>query len=213
MADDIEVPLDQVDDLRHIARRLTWYQRYFRKEAEECGKKFNVVFTTNNRRLGAAFLNWADAFEHYRAEAAVNQSDFTVFAGGLMLRELLRENPATATEVRKVTECIPADPLAAICESWPEGFLYTFCCLTLVQAILKSDFNTDAQLSPQMGELRFWQSFRENVQEDVGRAVPFFDVFLRREPNWVSSEYFLSRPASRRGEDHLTTALTRFEDR
>jgi hypothetical protein len=130
-----------------------------------------------------------------------------------MLRELLRANPATATEVRRVTECIPADPLAAICEFWPEGVLYTFCCLTLVQAILKSDFNADAELSRQMGELRFWQSFRENVQEDVGRAVPFFDVFLGREPNWVGSEYFLSRPASRRGEDHLATALTHSEDR
>lgn len=213
MVDDTEASLDQVDDLRHVARRLTWYQRYFRKEAEGIGKKYNVVFTTSNRRLGSAFLNWADAFEHCRADAAVNRSDFTVFAGGLMLRELLRANPATATEIGKVTECIPADPLAEICEFWPEGFLYTFCCLTVVQAILKSDFNTDVELSPQIGELRFWQSFRENVQEDVGRAVPFFDVFLGREPNWVGSEYFLSRPASRSGKDRLTAALTRFEDR
>jgi len=210
---DLDLPLDQVHDLRHLARRLTWFQHYFKKEAEEFGQKYNLAFAINDRRLAAAFLNWANVFERDRPDAALNRADFAVFSGGLMLRELLRANPVKAKEIGKVTECIPADPMAAICEFWPEGFLYTNCCLALVRAILKTDFNTNVALSPQIGELRFWESFRENVHEDVGRAVPFFDVFLGREPNWNGPEYFRSRPASRDAKRFLTTAPKSIENR
>jgi hypothetical protein len=194
MVDDLDLPLDQVHDLRHLARRLTWFQHYVKKEAEEFGQKYNYVFAINDRRLAEAFLNWANVFEHDRADAALDRADFAIFAAGLMLRELLRASPAKTKEVGKVTECIPADPMAAICDFWPEGLFYTTCCLTLVRAILKTDFNTNVALSPHIKELRFWESFRENIDEDVGLAVPFFDVFLGREPNWSGPEYFRSRP-------------------
>ena len=129
-----------------------------------------------------------------------------------MLRELLRANPAKAKAVGKVIECIPADPMAAICEFWPEGFLYTTCCLSIVRTILKTDYNTNVALSPQMAELRFWESFRENVDEDVGRAVPFFDVLLGREPNWSGPEYFRSRTGSRGADRFLATAPSSIDD-
>ena len=125
MVDELDLPLDQVNDLRHLARRLTWFQHYFKKETEEFGRKYNVAFTINDRRLSEAFLNWAGVFEYDRSDAALDRADFSIFAGGLMLRELLRANPAKAKAVGKVIECIPADPMAAICEFWPEGFLYT----------------------------------------------------------------------------------------
>jgi len=206
MVDDLDLPLDQVHDLRHHARRLSWFQHYFKKEAEELGQKYAFAFTINDRRLGEAFLNWANVFERDRPDAARNRADFAIFSGGLMLRELLRANPANAKEIGKVTEYIPADPMAAICEYWPEGFLYASCCLALVRAILKTDFHTNVAVSPEFGELRFWESFRENVHQDVGRAVPFFDVFLGREPNWGGPEYFRSRAASRGADRLLATA-------
>jgi hypothetical protein len=213
MVDDLDLPLDQVHDLRHLARRLTWFQHYFKKGSDEVGQKYNVAFAVNDRRLAEAFLEWANVFEHDRPDAARDRADFAVFAGGLMLRELLRANPAKAKERSKVAECIPADPMTPICAYWPEGYLYTSCCLALVRAILKADFNTNVALAPQMSELRFWESFRENVHQDVGRAVPFFDVFLGREPNWSGPEHFRSRPASRGADRSLDPAAKSIETR
>ncbi len=197
MVDESDLPLEQVHDLRHVVRRLTWFQHYFRKEADEFGKRYNCAFAINDRRLGEAFLSWANVFERDRLDARLDRADFAVFSAGLMLRELLRVEPATAKPRARITECIPADPAAAICEFWPEGFFYTNACLALARAILAVDFNANVVLSTHFHELRFWESFRENVAEDVGLAVPFFDVLLGREPNWSAPEYFRSRPALR----------------
>jgi hypothetical protein len=197
MVDEFDLPLEQVHDLRHVVRRLTWFQHYFKKEADELGKRHNCAFAINDRRLGEAFLSWANVFERDRSDARLDRADFAIFSAGLMLRELLRAEPAAAKATAGIKECIPADPLAAICEFWPEGFLYANACLALVRAILAVDFNASVVLSPHFRDLRFWESFRENVAEDVGLAVPFFDVLLGREPNWSAPEYFRSRPALR----------------
>lgn len=204
MVDDLNAPLEQVGDLHHIVRKLNWFQHSIGKEAESLGKKYSYGFVVDDRSLAAAFLKWAEVFEMDRAEAPRNRTDFAVFSGGLMLRELLRAAPVKSWAKGKVAECIPADPMAEICQFWPEGFFYATYCLTLVQAVLKSDFHTNVALSPDFEDLRVWESFRENIQQDVGRAVPFFDVFLGRDPNWSGPEYFLSRPALR--DAHLVSA-------
>lgn len=197
MVDDLNMPLDQVPDLHHVVRKLKWIQLSFGREADALGEKYDYAFSVDERGLAAAFLTWADVFEMHRSEAPRNRTDFTVFSGGLMLRELLRTAPVKSRAKGKVAESIPADPMDRICAFWPEGFFCTTYCLTLVRAVLKSDFNTSAVLSPSFEDLRVWQSFRENIAEDVGLAVPFFDLFLGREPNWIEPEHFLGRPALR----------------
>ena len=98
---------------------------------------------------------------------------------------------------------IPPDPMARIIEFWPEGYLYTHYCLTLVRAILEQDFDVHPAPNPQLEDLRTWQSFRENFRQDPALAVAFFDVFMGVEPNWIFPESFLSRPAVR-GNESLT---------
>jgi hypothetical protein len=192
-----DVPLDQIRDLHHVVRSLKWFRQFFREEAEALGKKYNHTFVVNDRNFSEAFLKWAEVFEVYRTEAPLNRAEFAVFSGGLMLRELLRATPVKTKAKGKIAECIPADPMAEICDFWPEGFLYATCCLRLVRTILSMDFNTNVALSPCFENLRIWESFRENVLQDVGLAVPFFDLFLGREPNWTGPEYFRSRPVLR----------------
>ena len=193
----LQSELEKVQDLRHVARQLTWFQKYFRKHADEFGGKYNLTIGITDRRLAEAFLKWTNAFENSRADAHLDYTDFTVFSGGLMLRELLRVKPVSTKAIESIAECIPLDPMASICRFWPEGLLYTDACMAVVSAILKSEFNADLERSPYYTELRFWESFRENVREDVGLAVPFFDAILGREPNWTFPEYFRSRPGLR----------------
>jgi hypothetical protein len=41
----------------------------------------------------------------------------------------------------------------------------------------------------------FWDSFRENVEENNNSAIAFFDLICGLEPNWDSPDVPLLRPA------------------
>jgi hypothetical protein len=189
-------PITEISDLRHRVRRLNWFRQSFRREAEALGRRYSFRFAISERALGEAFFNWAKAFERERVASGRNRRDFAVFAGGLMLRELLRSQPAKSVEKGQFDRLVPPDPMAKICEFWPEGFLYTTYCLTLVRAVLEQDFDVRSSDNPQLHDIRTWESFRENFREDPALAVSFFDVFMGVEPNWAFPEWFLSRPGA-----------------
>ena len=66
-----------------------------------------------------------------------------------------------------------------------------------MRAILKNDFGIEIGPHPRFENLGTWESFRENVAEDVGVAVAFFDHFLGLEPAWGWPEGFLARHAAK----------------
>lgn len=198
MIDEMKEPLDRAPDLRHRVRRLHWFRESFRRDAKTIGERYGFAFAIDDRALVEAFFEWASAFERERPDSKRDRRDFAIFSGGLMLRELLRAAPAKGAAAHKVGECIPPDPMARICEFWPEGFLYAHYCLTLVQAILEQDFDVRPAPNPVLEDLRIWQSFRENFAENPATAIGFFDVFMGQQPNWEAPEYFLSRPAVQR---------------
>jgi hypothetical protein len=197
MAEQAFPPLTEISDLRHRVRRMHWFRQSFKTEALELGRRYGFAFAIDDRALVDAFLNWAAAFERERVGSTRNRRDFAIFAGGLMLRELLHAHPARSEGGGKFDSFVPPDPMAPICEFWPEGFLYTTYCLTLVRAILEQDFDVHTAQNPVIEDLRTWQSFRENFNENPVLAVAFFDVFMGVEPNWTFPERFLSRPAAR----------------
>lgn len=195
MAEQTSRPLTETADLRHRVRRLHWFRQSFRNEAADLGRRFHFAYQIDDHALAEAFFRWAEAFERERAGSTRNRRDFAIFAGGLMLRELCRSNPATKSDgAGQFDKLIPPDPMAKICEFWPEGFLYTTYCLTFVRAILEQDFAVQPSQNPEFEDLRIWQSFRENFHESPSLAVAFFDVFMGVEPNWTFPERFLSRP-------------------
>ena len=106
-----------------------------------------------------------------------------------MLRELLRARPAKMVGAN-VAKRLPGDSAAAICDFWPEGFLYVNYCVTIVRAILASDFDRTVALDPSFTDLRIWESFRENVGADAALAIPFFDLLVGGAPNWTSPTSF-----------------------
>ena len=150
-------PLAEISDLRHRVRRLHWFRQSFTAEAEELGRRYGFAYEIDDRALVEAFFHWASIFERERVGSTRNRRDFAVFAGGLMLRELCRANPARSDQRGQFDKLIPPDPMARICEFWPEGFLYTTYCLTLVRAILEQDFDVHAPEPPQLEDLRVWQ--------------------------------------------------------
>ena len=191
--------LTDVSDLRHRVRRLHWFRQSFRESADDIGRRFNFSYAIDDRALADAFFHWASVFERERADSQRNLRDFAIYAGGLMLRELCCADPAHRTGTGQFDNLIPPEPMAKICNFWPEGFLYATYCLTLVRAILEQDFDVRTSDNPLLKDLRVWESFRENFREIPGLAVPFFDVFMGVEPNWIFPEHFVGRPGAKAG--------------
>ncbi len=184
-------------DLRHQVRRLRWFKKSFRRDAELIAQHHGVTLAIDDRRLTEAFLNWIEAFNRQKAYASLDRRDFTLFAAGLLLREFIKTRPVNAG----ARPTAPAE--SSIVSFWPEGFLYTNYCLNVLSAVLRQEFAESLSLSEAADDLRVWWSYRENVEEDPSMAIAFLDKFLGEEPNWRVPESLESRTAMRRATQKL----------
>lgn len=184
-----------VADLRHRVRRLGWFRGSFRRAADLVGAEGGHAFEVDDRALASAFFGWIDAFTAHKAAAAsADRRDFSAFAAGLLLKELIRSDPARAR--RRIAAGGPRET-AAPAAFWPEGFLYTQYCLAGLAAVLEQDFGEELALSAAADDPRTWWSFRENAVECPALAIAFLDHFVGSEPNWRLPEDPRARPARR----------------
>jgi hypothetical protein len=194
--------LTGVPDLRHQVRHLRWFKSSFRRDAELVARHHGVALKIDDRRLTEAFLNWIEAFNRQKSYAALDRRDFTLFAAGLLLREFLRCRPVTAGETQPAGTATSAES-GSIMRFWPEGFLYTNYCLSVLSAVVQQEFGERLSLAKCAGDLRLWWSYRENVREDPSMAIAFFDKFVGEEPNWRVPDSAESRAAMRRATKKL----------
>ena len=183
-----------IPDVRHKVRRLNWFRQSLTDTAERIGQRYSVRYAIDDRKVLFAFFAWANRFEAHRKESDRNRRDFAIYAGGLMLFELLSTTPVRYT-LLEAPESVPDDAQTRIARFWPDGFLYTNYCLSIVNMILEQDFDSRPASPPELTDLRTWESFRENFRDDPALAVAFFDVFMGVKPNWTFPESFLMRPA------------------
>ena len=172
--------LTDVSDLRHRVRRLHWFRQSFRKSADDIGRRFNFSYAIDDRALADAFFHWASVFESERANSQRNLRDFAIYAGGLMLRELCCADPAHRTGTGQFDNLIPPEPMAKICDFWPEGFLYATYCLTLVRAILEQDFDVRTSDNPLLKDLRVWEIVPRKLPRDSGPCSPLLRCLYGR---------------------------------
>lgn len=190
--------LKLMPDLRHRLRRLRWFRTTFRASARAVGERYGVAFEIDEAQLTRAFLDWVELVEPQKGFARVDRADFIIFAAGLVLRELVRRNPARAVDGPKPSAEGEGDPLDEIVRFWPEGFLYTNYCVSAIAAIYEQEFGQAPTLDACTDDLRTWWSYRENATEMPAYAVAFLDRFLGTEPNWVLPDSARSRTAMRR---------------
>lgn len=183
-------------DLRRRLRRLRWFRATFLTNARATTANFGLRFEIDEARLTKVFLDWIEMVEAQKDFARVDRADFIVFAAGLVLRELIRQDPARL--LGEETPATPADPaLMEIARFWPEGFLYTSYCVSAIVAICEQEFGHAPTLDSCVDDLRTWWSYRENATEMPANAVAFLDRFLGGEPNWVMPDIARSRKAMR----------------
>lgn len=189
--------LVHVPDLRHRLRQLRWFRMAFRKNAALITQHFGYHFSIDDTKLTRAFLNWIETVELQKSYADIDRKDFIIFAAGIALKELIKEEPAKLTG--KTSENALSQPeMREIVAFWPEGFLYTNYCVGAIAAICQQEFGTAPETSKCAEDLRTWWSYRENVAEIPDYAIAFLDKFIGIEPNWITPNLASARSAIRR---------------
>lgn len=183
-------------DLVHRVRGLQYFTRHVSRGVEAIGRHDGVPAEVDRSAAARVFLDWVRDLTAQKHMASVNRRDYIVFGAGLLMtrlhhRDVIRVRGAADTaEGRAVT----GHPLASV---WPEGYLGTVYCLTVLDTVLRQEGLEPIQLQPIASDPRTWESFRENCREDPRRAIPFLDLFVGNVPNWTLPTAAAERPAMR----------------
>jgi hypothetical protein len=191
--------LMQAADLAHRLRRLHFFTDHFRNYVEGLAARLGLGIAIDRIRLTDAFLAWGEDFTRQRNVAAIDRQDYMVFTAGTLLTHLIKVHPVTVQPVTPEDPSFaPPDGMGDIIAFWPEGFLYTSYCISVLQVVLEQETRQALPMSEIAHDLRSWWSFRENVHEDRWSAIGFFDLFVGAEPNWLSPSIAADRPAMRK---------------
>ncbi len=182
---DLPVEAGGRSEMKRSIRRLAAFSRLAALGLEQFNRRYGTDLAIAPRVLTRAFLEWVRRFDAQRDVARRDRRDFSHFAAGLLLGSLIRNRPVQPSEVGAASPSArPATPEQTLIAFWPEGVFYFEFCITVLDKVLAEQSLEGIHLSPQALELRSWQSFRENVQEDPNLAIPFLDLFLGGDPNW-----------------------------
>jgi hypothetical protein len=176
--------VEKVSDLSHEARRFRTILWSFEKNIELLFKGTGLAAEVDHAALAEAFSRWRQAFDQTKHLADINRTDFTIYAAGMMLKELLVSRPITAIVPQELG--LPAIPekLDHRLKRWPEGYAYTSFCLSVAAAVLTEMGDAEPTESGIADSPGFWDSFRENAAENPANAIAFFDMVVGLKPNW-----------------------------
>jgi hypothetical protein len=67
-----------------------------------------------------------------------------------------------------------------------------------VRKVIAQECGQIVTVSEKFGDIKIWQSFRENLLEEPSIAIAYFDDFMGIEPNWRNPSFFRERAAAHR---------------
>jgi hypothetical protein len=176
--------LELTPDVAHSARRFRVVLRSFERNLDLLFRGTALEPHVDHAALARAFAQWRERFDATKHLAGANRRDYTIYAAGLMLKELIAAAPLSTSPRGEGTPLVPDVAGNHALARWPEGYAYTSFCLAMVDVILKEMGEDEPHVSDDSNAPAFWDSFRENVTENPAAAVAFFDLVCGREPNW-----------------------------
>lgn len=172
------------EPMRVAVRRMRWLRAAFEAYLESIGTALGCDFELDSTKLGTAFVRWLRGVRHQKPANKAERRAFFDFAASLMAKELVANMPIRAHGPPSLVE--PDSPAAF----WPEGYACTMFCLTVLSAIVDQEFSEQSNISPKVGELDFWWSYRENAIEDPRLSAGFFQAILGHQPDWTWPDLF-----------------------
>ena len=174
----------KIEPISKSVRKFRWFVKLFNDHLHRVESETGNQFKIDKEILAKVFKNWLQNFQRQKPDSEELKPFFVGFAAGLMLVELLKNNPISLTKIGNAAdETQPAF-------YWPEGYVHVSFCLELRGKVLFSDYNIMLQKSAAVDDIRTWWSFKENVAEDAAYAIGFLDVFSDSEPNWRERDIF-----------------------
>jgi hypothetical protein len=186
--------IDLAADFIHRVRRLDCFHRHFSAGVQSIARDAGLAALVNTRACSAAFLDWIEAISAQKSAADLDRRDCIVFGAGMLLRSLFSER---IVEVGNVSLRFPGSGREELIRAWPEGYVATSYCLTVLEGVLQQEGLAALSVTTNVNDIRFWESLRENCAESPSLAVPFFDAFVGSKPNRTSPTVAAERPAIR----------------
>lgn len=175
--------------VHRAARRMRWFIDAFSQQVIELSAETGVEYEINSEKLRHVFLSWVKAFEAQKPHESGQKKNYVTFAAGIMLRELIKENPISVVRVPdKANKTNPA-------YFWPAGYVYVAFCLNVRSAVIAQDFDFETSVAPSFEKIGIWWSFKENAVDDINTSIGFFELFSGEDPKWNSPQLFSSTHA------------------
>jgi hypothetical protein len=176
--------------------RLSSFNELLHEHCTAIRSDFGISVEIKDRALTAAFFAWAQIVEHHAADPRRNTPDYFQFLIGALLAQLLASHAIDT--VPRVDEDRARGGASAIAQWWPVGFALTTFCVELVRKVIAQECGEIVAASEKFGDIKLWQSFRENLSEEPSIAIAYFDAFMGLAPNWRNPSFFRERAAAHR---------------
>jgi hypothetical protein len=174
-------------------RKLTLCRQLLQHCCDEYGERHALPIEIDDRQFASAFFTWVELAERNTDYRHRNPLDYYQFVFGVLLRDLLREK---AIVVKKDASAQLRPSAGNIADWWPTGYVLTYFCIGILKTTVREECGVEVQPSEAISQPAVWQSFRENMIEEPGLAIAFFDKFMGFEPNWREPTQINNRPAA-----------------
>jgi hypothetical protein len=175
-------------------QKLLLCRQLLQRCCDEYGERHALKIEIDDRHFTTAFFAWVDVITRNAEYRRENELDYFQFVFGVLLRDLLREK---AIHVKKDASTQLRPSPGNIADWWPTGYVLTYFCLGALKHTVREECRVELQDAVALSEPTVWQSFRENIVEEPGLAIAFFDKFMGLEPNWREPSRIANRPAAR----------------
>jgi hypothetical protein len=181
-------------------QKLTLCRQLLQRCCDEYGQRHMLQMEIDDRNFTTAFFAWLDVVTRHADYRHQNPLDYFHFAFGVLLRDLLREK---AIHVKGDASAQLRPSPDNIADWWPAGYVLTYFCVGTLRQAAREECATEVHPADALSQPAVWQSFRENIVEEPGLAIGFFDKFMGIEPNWREPGQIMNRPAVARPESKV----------
>ncbi|MEY5099408.1 MAG: hypothetical protein RJA36_2127 [Pseudomonadota bacterium] len=165
-------------ELPRLLGSWTWFKQASSESLLRIARRYGLKIEVNVTDLGQAFFRWCGMLDGTIAYQQANPVEYAYFSSRALLECLFRSNPIQAMAA---AEGAPEPEDIARLLEWPTGFTATSLAFTVLDAQLRH--LGLAPLTPDYDAMRLhWNSFRENVSDDIESIEIFFNLFCGVAP-------------------------------